>query len=88
MGGADRGKLRTEARKVPGSHRYLHRERLDGMVFTGGGGLQRIPSAITVALFQQTRELQDRSGNGPYRLLHMKRSLLPCGYGGRERRSG
>ncbi|KAH3789768.1 hypothetical protein DPMN_167956 [Dreissena polymorpha] len=27
--------------------------------------------------------LQDRSGNGPYRLLHVKRSLLPCGYGER-----
>ena len=30
--------------------------------------------------------LQDRFGNGPYRLSHV--SLLPCGYGGRERRSG
>ena len=54
MVGADRGELRTKAHKVSGSHRCLHIERLEGMVFSGGGGLQRFPSAITVAHFQQT----------------------------------
>ncbi|KAH3880058.1 hypothetical protein DPMN_003970 [Dreissena polymorpha] len=54
MGRADQEELRTEARKAPGSHRYMHRERLEVMVFSGGVWLQRFPSAITVAHFQQT----------------------------------